>query len=144
MLQASHSHSLGPASDTTKTAKRTCKKPPNEVNSHRLDALAWVHGLVLSAPRHLAGQPQAGGEQQGATIDDASSGHLCEDQISEYGGYNRREDDVDQGIANGMDRLQEDGEAEVGETCGDEDPARGAEHERQFHAKRRMSDRRRN
>jgi len=34
MLQASHSHSLGPASDTTKTAKRTCKKPPNEVNSH--------------------------------------------------------------------------------------------------------------
>lgn len=25
MLQASHSHSLGPASDTTKTAKRTCK-----------------------------------------------------------------------------------------------------------------------
>src|SRR5699024_5706416 len=100
----------------------------------RLDALAWVHGLVLSAPRHLAGQPEAGGEQQGATIDDASSGHLCEDQISEYGGYNRRDDDVDQGIDIGIDRLQDDGDAEVGETCGDDAQARGPEHHRQFHA----------
>jgi len=43
MLQASHSHSLGPASDTTKTAKRTCKKPPNEVNSHIPDQLLGPH-----------------------------------------------------------------------------------------------------
>src|SRR5690625_8024616 len=112
MLQASHSHSLGPASDTTKTAKRTCKKPPNEVNSHRLDALAWVHGLDLSAPRHFAGQPQAGGEQQGATIDDASSGHLWEDQISEYGGYNRLDEDVYRRIGVGNERLQDDEDTE--------------------------------
>src|SRR5699024_8153478 len=36
MLQASHPHSLGPASDTTKTAKPTSKKPPHEVNSHSI------------------------------------------------------------------------------------------------------------
>src|SRR5699024_3345655 len=47
MLQASHSHSLGPGSDTTKTAKRTCKKPPNEVNSHKYAVKAGYKSAFL-------------------------------------------------------------------------------------------------